>query len=256
MKNRSGMVGGDLPSSEELEDAKTKIEAHLIQAMRCVEYLTDPDGLNMHKSWAGRYLEPFMWHEVLFTTTEINNFANLRTDENAQPEFQEIAKMIYREYTTSAHRAKYLKPYECHAPFGTHTENLDNSAKIQECLISAGRCATVSYDNLGEGEDHTKDIIRAKSLLANGHMSPFEHQAFAVDFNHPMLSKSISVSMSRDNLNSRFRYSEESIGFSGNLRGWIQFRKMLPSENVWSPKDNSALEAINYPEALVDLLKF
>ena len=41
--------------------------------------------LNVHKQVANRLLEPFMWHTVIVTATEWDNFWNLRCHPDAQP---------------------------------------------------------------------------------------------------------------------------------------------------------------------------
>lgn len=52
----------------------------------------------VHKQIANRLLEPFMWHTVLVTATEFDNFFKLRTDENAQYEIRRIADLMYEAY--------------------------------------------------------------------------------------------------------------------------------------------------------------
>ena len=49
---------------------------------------------NVHKQTANRLLEPFMWHEMLITSSYWRNFFNLRMDEAAQPEIQAIATLM------------------------------------------------------------------------------------------------------------------------------------------------------------------
>jgi hypothetical protein len=69
-------------------------------------------------------------------------------------------------------------------------------------LISAGRCARVSYLTHEGVRDVEADIALAERLLASGHMSPFEHQAIAAPYDM----------------------------HSGNFIGWIQHRKTLVGE--------------------------
>ena len=50
--------------------------------------------LNVHKQVANRLLEPFMWHTVIVTATEWDNFFNLRCHPDAQPEIRLVAESM------------------------------------------------------------------------------------------------------------------------------------------------------------------
>ena len=50
--------------------------------------------LNVHKQVANRLLEPFMWHTVIVTATEWDNFWNLRCHPDAQPEIRLVAESM------------------------------------------------------------------------------------------------------------------------------------------------------------------
>lgn len=132
------------------------------------------DRLDVHKSYVNRVLEPWMWHTVIVTATEYENFFALRTDENAQPEIQVIAGMmqdLYREATPTN-----MKPGDIHAPLVTAAERR-TFGNHNLALISAGRCARVSFDTQHEIELAQKSHDRAIMLSGNGHWSPLEHQA-------------------------------------------------------------------------------
>lgn len=53
---------------------------------------------NVHKQITNRLLEPFMWHTVVVTATEFDNFFKLRCNENAQYEIRRIADLMYEAY--------------------------------------------------------------------------------------------------------------------------------------------------------------
>ena len=55
--------------------------------------------LHTHKQIANRLLEPFMWHTVIVTATEFDNFFKLRTHPDAQAEIKTIADLMYEAYT-------------------------------------------------------------------------------------------------------------------------------------------------------------
>lgn len=50
--------------------------------------------LGVHKQVSNRVLEPYMWHRVIVTSTEWDNFLALRDHPAAQPEIQKVAQAI------------------------------------------------------------------------------------------------------------------------------------------------------------------
>lgn len=65
--------------------------------------------LNVHKQIANRLLEPFLWHKILVTSTEWNNFFKLRTHTDAQREIRTIADLMYDAYHYSQrNRHEYI----------------------------------------------------------------------------------------------------------------------------------------------------
>lgn len=160
------------------------------------------DILNIHKQYANRILEPFAHITVVCTATEFNNFFSLRYHEMAQPEICELAKKMYEVYELSV--PKKLKTGQWHLPFIEDTYTIGDTFIKQ----SVARCARVSYlthdGKVSNFNDDTKLYDRLLKAVPI-HASPAEHQAMATD---------------------------DSDNFSGNLRGWVQYRKTLPFENV------------------------
>lgn len=83
-----------------------------------------------------------------------------------------------------------------------------NSLKVK---IATARCARVSYLNFEGKDDYEADIKLHDILLKSGHFSPFEHCANAMNFK--------DVHGNLENRNDK--------GWSGNFKGFIQYRKML-----------------------------
>lgn len=128
------------------------------------------NGLNVHKQNANRLIEPFMWHEMLITSTDWENFFILRTDSAAQPEMQVIAKVMKAAYRASD---PVLSDYHC--PF----IEVDDSSWLsidKSFMESASECARISYKDRS-AIDLKKSTDLASRMLGAGHMSPFEHQA-------------------------------------------------------------------------------
>ncbi len=166
--------------------------------------------LNVDKSRANRLLEPFMWHTVICTGTEWENFLALRTHTDAQPEFQVIASLA-QAYLENF-EPEEMWQNEWHLPLVDHDE-IDHDKLGYWLGVSAGRCARVSYNRQAEGEDPQKSYERAEKLLAAGHMSPFEHQATPMTYDRKKL------------------YRQDRMAWSGNFFGWTQYRKCIANED-------------------------
>lgn len=164
--------------------------------------------VGLHKQIANRVLEPFQIMKTVVTATDWDNFYELRNHKDAQPEIQELAiqMLAAKEYSVP----KEIQLGDWHVPYvdrryGSdgkityHTNGVEISAE-DALKISASCCAQVSY--------RKNDISLAKALriydnlVSNKpvHASPFEHQGT------PMY---------------------DGQKYSGNLRGYIQHRKML-----------------------------
>ena len=75
---------------------------------------------------------------------------------------------------------------------------------LDQCIrASIGRCARVSYLTHGENNTPDKDVELCDRLIVNRHLSPTEHVATPL----------------------------HSSEFSGNFRGWEQFRKSIVGES-------------------------
>lgn len=223
-RNKSGMQGDELLSPEELaawqEQCRLRLEDTIEWTQRMMEQF------NIHKQTINRYLEPWMWCTQVCTATDWDNFFALRCHKDAAPEFQHIARMMWELYQDST--PKELAYGQWHLPFtdaltwdeaakslGWDIDDIDCDPAIEEinrrmCEISAGRCAAVSYNNLGNTERQTtEEVLKRFSKLMGGvpgHFSPCEHQATPHD---------------------------DPLHVSGNLRGWHQFRKEFPNETIW-----------------------
>lgn len=161
--------------------------------------------LNVHKQVANRLLEPFMWHTVIVTATEWDNFWNLRCHPDAQPEIRLVAEGM-RTATLDSEPAE-LDWDDWHLPL-IRLEDREQATSIEDLIkISAGRCARVSYLTHAGKRDLEADIQLHDRLLESGHMSPLEHPA------RPMSTAELAKSE-----------------WSGNFRGWRSYRKEIPSE--------------------------
>lgn len=168
--NKAGMVADEPLECEQLikfkEDwyALGELVAHAVKAMS--------DKYGVHKQTLNRALEPWSRIRTLVTSTDWDNFFKLRLAPDAQPEMQSLAKAMKgaMELSTPVENKKHL-PYVLPCEFG-----LDFAQKL-----SVARCARVSYGRLnGKEMNPSDDINLYERLMISGHMSPFEHVAFAI----------------------------------------------------------------------------
>jgi thymidylate synthase ThyX len=216
-KNQPGMSATEQLTGKELAKAKT---LWIMARNEAVSSVRDLNDLGLHKQIANRILEPWMWTYTVLTATDFGNFYNLRLDPNAQPEMKQLAECMLEAHKNSVPRPVAGKGYcdisethDCdwHLPFVTKEERDANEFEIEDLLkFSVARCARVSYANHEGVIDYAKDRILHDKLIASGHMSPLEHQAYP-----NMYSTEHGYIPIRD----------------GNFRGWLQYRKSIPDEN-------------------------
>jgi thymidylate synthase ThyX len=188
-----------LEESDDLDEALRRVE-------ESIRDKSQPDAwLNVHKQVANRLLEPFMWHTVIVTATEWDNFWNLRCHPDAQPEIRLVAESMRVAVDTS--QPAELDQGEWHLPLVGPEDREQVSSTEDLIKVSAGRCARVSYLTHAGVRDLDADIQLHDRLLESGHMSPLEHPA------RPLSATEL-----------------EESEWSGNFRGWFPYRKRISGE--------------------------
>ncbi len=228
--NQSGMQARAEISEEDREKA---VADWLIARDEAVKNAKALHALGVHKQIVNRILEPFMWHTVIITATEWSNFYALRANPEAQPEIRRAAELMIEVFEAST--PKKLKAGEWHLPLIQDDEwdwamaNIDDAIKV-----SVGRCARVSYLTHDGKRDHEKDVALYESLVGNGHMSPLEHVAtpfsdgeWAVRRAAQSTVREVGQGLDEQTLKTII----DGLEFSGNFRGWTQFRKTVPNEH-------------------------
>jgi thymidylate synthase ThyX len=232
MKDHTGMQGTDYLNPIASGYAEEKWLEGRDVSIEIASYLNQTEGVT--KQICNRLLEPFMWHTVLISGTEWDNFFALRAHEAAEIHMQRLAELMLECANSST--PVLLQPGEWHIPYG---ENLNKESLIElieeheflapdrkqvmydlmRVKVASARCAQVSYTVVGEDNkpmDYRKLAGLHDRLLKAGHMSPFEHCARNMT----------------DNERSRWTAGPaKAHGWCGNYRGWIQYRKMIPGEN-------------------------
>lgn len=199
-KNQKGMQADEEFSEAEQEGLKIQWLAARDQAIFYAQSLLKT---GVHKQITNRLLEPWLFHTIIVSSTEWDNWDALRTHKDAQPEIRKSAVMM--KEVRDAATPTVIEVNGWHLPLVTdYTELVEAGFSEKDiCLISVGRCARVSYLTHDGVRDPKADIDLALKLQSAGHMSPFEHVAQAM------------------------RHQD----WSGNFYGWMQFRKTLPNED-------------------------
>jgi thymidylate synthase ThyX len=188
------------------ETAAADLPTALAEVEEAIRDKAQPtEWLNVHKQVANRLLEPFMWHTVIVTATEWENFWNLRCHPDAQPEIRLIAERM--RAATVASEPTELDEDEWHLPLVRPEDRKQVTSMDELIKISAGRCARVSYLTHAGERDLDADIQLHDRLLESGHMSPLEHPA------RPLNPAELAQGE-----------------WSGNFRGWHSYRKDISGE--------------------------
>jgi hypothetical protein len=234
-KNQPGMK-----ASEELTGPESKNALHIWNqakedALHWADALAHKIGI--HKQIANRITEPWMTMKTVISGTEWANFFHLRNHADAQPEIKALAEAMTVAYTT--HLPVALKPGEWHLPYITTAtyvptgelqyfdENFNRLSLEDAKIISASCCAQVSYRK--NDPTFEKAFRIWEQLIENDpvHASPIEHQATPMDIDSMCRFEPDTWQPGVSHV------SANSDLWSGNLRGWIQHRKLIQSEAVW-----------------------
>lgn len=221
-KNQPGMK-----ADEEISDDKKKFaKLAWIAASKVacgVAWLFSKFGL--HKQIACRVLEPFETYKVIVTATDYKNFYWLRDHEDAQPEIQVLSHVMDKASMGSV--PLKLDPGEWHLPYIrtiVHDDKITYMTLDGDVLtleeakeVSASCCAQVSYRTLNTTKEKAKDINNKLVYSEPVHASPTEHQATPMQY---IAAEEFEEGCTSYNFTNNTAYS-------GNLRGWIQFRQLI-----------------------------
>lgn len=227
-RNQKGMQASEELSPEDQVKAVSKWLWARDAAVFAVKALQE---LDVHKQTSNRLLEPFMWHTVVVTATEWQNYFHLRNNLMAQPEIHHIANWMEKEYAAST--PKELSPLDWHLPY-IRPEEFGEMSLDKLVKLSAARCARVSYLTQDGVRDVEADFTLYHRLLQGGHMSPYEHPARPMTDQEERRYLTVEAA---DRLKDITKVPAKDAPFLGNFRGWVQHRKEIPGEeDMQAPK--------------------
>ena len=249
---KSGMQAGDELQGDALEKVKLLWEEALDYASYYSETL---DRLGVAKEVCNRLVEPFQLVKVVCTATDWDNFFNLRLHPDSDPNICMLAYKMYQAMQES--KPVELKAGEWHLPFVDKLldENLNlisygvsheddtygtmhSPVTLEQAIkLSAASCASVSYRTEGmtlEKADKVFDMLIKAEVI---HASPFEHLAT------PIVEKfdcfldtgyEVNLPLHPDSWEDGITHvNKQGVLCSGNLRGWVQYRHLLPNNTNW-----------------------
>ena len=233
-KNQAGMKAKECLDVEDTVEALMIWEQARDSALDFASQLAD---LNLHKQITNRITEPWMTMKTVISGTEWANYFWLRDHADAQPEIALLANKMHQVYEASVPQP--LNSGEWHVPYVNtyrsiinnellYSDGLGDDISAEEArIVSASCCAQVSYRKNDDSYEKAQKVFQMLIESEPAHASPVEHQAT------PM------------NIDSMCRFEPEtwepgvthvsanSDLWSGNLRGWIQFRKLIANEARW-----------------------
>ena len=202
-RNKPGMSASETLTGDDAEVAK---RVWLQARDSATEHAKRLMELNVHKQELNRILEPFLWHTVIVSATEWENFFDLRCAPNAQPELRAAALLMREALRESG--ARPIDYGQWHTPLiAPDEESLDLEIRRR---VSVARCARVSYLTHEGVRAIERDIELYERLRDDRHLSPFEHVAT------PSLDES----------------------FHANFRGWVQMRREVEGAGAASASVN------------------
>lgn len=174
--NRSGMQATDQLTGIKLTLAKFlwRTAGYCAVSIAFLLYL-----VGAHKQVGNMILWPFMHFTTLVSSTEWDNFFELRDHPDARPEIQILAQQIKIAINQSS--PKILRKGQWHLPYVTASDRANRNLSISDLIkISVARSARVSYlTHDSQKPSLEKDLQLYDRLVGSKpwHASPTEHQA-------------------------------------------------------------------------------
>lgn len=226
-KRHKGMQGSSVFTGWREKVCRTLWEISAEAVFECANMM---DRVGITKQLTNRITEPFSNIKVLITSTEWSNFLALRDHPDAEIHIQALAREMKKAMDAST--PKVLKEGEWHLPF-IRDEERDEYDQDTLLKISVARSARTSYLNNYGKNDINADMKLYEQLIVNDpkHASPCEHQAKCIDTGDLTQFGMIRYAEETTGVECRITMNDCDI-WSGNLRGWLQYRKTIRGEHI------------------------
>lgn len=229
--NQSGMQASGPADAAKTEGGKQVWLSAMRDMIAHSSVLSD---IGFHKQICNRLIEPFFQMKVIVSGTEFNNFFHLRLHESADPTIKELAMVMYIALNEAEPTTLYDGDW--HLPYIDIKANSRDfpiySIEGQELtlgeakIISASCCAQVSYRKNDNDLEKAKNIFSRLIESDPVHASPVEHQATPITYiEEPFDPRTWEPGITHVTKNGDL--------WSGNLRGWIQYRQLINNHVIW-----------------------
>ena len=191
-----------------------------------ITYVRGFEEAKYHKQVANRLIEPFMHMKIVLTATNYANWYWLRDHGDADPTIGALANVMNGIHSKST--PVLLSEGEWHVPYfeaGVWTPS--SEVTLEDALkISSSCCAQVSYRRNDDSLEKARDIYEKLVGADRKHASPFEHQGT------PIPEKQfLDGILLKDWVKGVTHMDRDGYYWSGNFRGFIQHRQLIPGHN-------------------------
>lgn len=213
-----GMNQSGMQAQQQVPNIEAAKQLWLEGASKAVEVAEKMIEQQLHKQVVNRILEPYQWMKTVLTTTELENFFELRVHKDAQPEIHELARQMQLSIKKTI--PVLIDDNEWHLPYVSEDE-ADELGINDAIKVSASCCAQVSYRNNNKDLDKAKEIYHRLVDTKPVHASPFEHQATPMPYVEGKKSFEELFTEGVTHVN------KNGERFSGNFKNWIQLRQLM-----------------------------
>lgn len=190
--------------------------------------------LGLHKQVANRLLEPWQWMTTLITSTEWENFYELRCHKDAQPEFQDLAKKI--RAAREENKPEELREGQWHLPFVEVARDANAMAFNQVWqLVPSGQQRDLYF--WARGTDNyaplwlEEALIASTACCARTSYLTMESKAPTMSENRTLHARLVG---SYPRHSSPTEHACRAVGDGAkyfNLRGWKSYRWQMERES-------------------------
>lgn len=229
-RNQPGMQAKEELQGEELDNA---VELWYRAAQRAIEIAECMKGNGLHKQVVNRILEPYQFMKVCITSTNWNNWFELRNHSDADPTIKELAEVMLEAMDLSDTDILYANDW--HIPFvdfsrdEKHNQVFYSNNEIVSLetalMISCSCAAQTSYRLLNSSKDKAIEIYKKLIESKPAHASPWEHCAKVIQNKFP---KDL---LNYFDIEGVTHIDRNGIPWSGNFYGWVQYRQLI-KDNV------------------------
>lgn len=221
-KNQAGMQdAGEYEGSDSIRDLWKEA------SRSACSFAAVMNDMQAHKQVINRILEPYQFIRVCVTSTNWNNWFNLRNHPDADPTIHALAETMEKAMEES--EPYRLMPGQWHVPFVKevttkydkrfYDENDQEISLEQALMISASCAAQTSYRKLDNSLEKAEDIYKKLIESKPCHASPVEHQAMAI-------ARSIDT-WSYFDIKGVTHIDRNGVPWSGNFHGFVQYRQLI-----------------------------